>query len=180
MNQYRVISRQKQGGFTFIELCVALVIIVSAYLAITHWIIPRWDAYKAGNEAKAADTLTQTIKSKAVGGDFGTGSLLDEIYKSYPGQWTMQGTATAPQLLNEYSQSVTVTGNTSTATITLPGETEESCQDIVTEISENYSDATITAGSQSWPQGSPVTAQAAASACSADRQTVSWTVYPGT
>lgn len=170
---------RNQQGFTVVELCIAILVMVVAYALYEHAAIPLWNMWKARQEAVAADHFTTLVKQSGMNGGFGTGSLLSAYYKTAPGQWTVSGTQAAPVITNEFGGVVQANGNGATATVILPNEDQKSCETVVTTIAGKYADATITAGSQSYAQGTKVTTFQADQACTADSQTVTYTVNAG-
>lgn len=172
----RTISNNKSKGFTLIELMIAILFIAVAGALI----VAKWRPIKAtfynGNETEAAITLTNTIKQTASGGSFGSGDLLKGISGQEPGAWTVGGSSTAPTITNLFNGTVTATGAGNLATIKSTNYPDSTCRAMVSQISQGFRDAVITAGSKSWPAGSQLSAQDAADGCTGGSNTVQWQI----
>lgn len=173
-------NRSKQGGFTFVELAISLVILGGAYILFAAVIIPKYQAWQAAVEATGASTATQVVKKQAPNGDFGTGSLGPAVSQEVKGNYTNIGTDAAPVFKNRYGGTFTVTGSGGTATLKDGGLPQVACKAVVMQISTDFNtDAQITAGSQSWPAASKITANEAAAACLASATDVTWIISAG-
>lgn len=172
-------SKKNQGGFTFVELCIAVVVMLGAYLMISGVIIPKYQSWKAGIEATGASQATQSIKKQSASGSYGTGSLAVPLAAEIAGYYTNTGTTAAPVFQNRYGGTFSATGNNGTASAQDTLLPPVACVDVVVQIAKDWQDATVTAGSQTWAQGTSITATQAGAACTATSTTVSWTVNAG-
>lgn len=172
-------SKAGQAGFTLIELFITVALIVAMTYVAFKYIPGVRNLFKGGNEQTALTTLTQNIKASALTGSFGTGDCLPSQWGKYPGYFTVSGTIAAPSVTNPDGGAITCTGSGGTAKIQTENESSSTCASIVASISQNFTDATISASSKTWAQGAIVDSNEAAKACTGSTNTVSWTIVPG-
>lgn len=170
---------RNQGGFTMIELAIAIsVFVIAAVLVYQNW-GPISAMWKGSREAQNMVSVTQSVGNLSNQGSFGTGNLLGALSGEQPGTMSMTGAGAAATLTNAFGGTVTVTGQGASAEFVTTNEPDSVCRRIVSGLNQSFKDrATIKTDSQTFNQGTVILASQLGDACTGNSNTITWDLLP--